>query len=285
MEKGDIRCPLAKEEDCHKTFMSNSSAHKHARDVHGENKWPCPSAENKGCPLKFSTKDSAAKQALRFHAKKDSDNPPKEGFPCPLNCDKTYATQQNANRHAQNKHTGISWPCPSAEKEKCTAQFNNKCNANRHAKKAHRDKSTQKQIHKDRPYSRAREEKCSRMFQADSYARTHSLVKHGKAEPDEPFFPAWPTTPDDPLKDVEGKTIPGWAKLPKPSFVDGKWTFPDPGCSMAWASIWSVKNHYLASNKRLGVEKLASKLGSKRQRTLEDFFDSMRLNKKKRRVS
>ncbi|KAJ5504103.1 Threonyl/alanyl tRNA synthetase SAD [Penicillium fimorum] len=47
-----------------------------------------------------------------------------------------------------------------------------------------------------------------------------------------------------------GRSYLDGTKPPKLSFVNGKWKCPDPDCSTTWASIWSLKHHYLALHMR-----------------------------------
>lgn len=77
------------------------------------------------------------------------------------------------------------------------------------------------------------------------------MMAHGKFEPDETFIAAWPRISRyTPLEDVDGNRIPGWDKLPKPSFLNGRWTCPDLGCSTIRATRFALEYHYLAIHMR-----------------------------------
>jgi hypothetical protein len=273
-------CPRAEAAKCGRTFSSSGNANKHAKEVHDQVKWPCPLAEEEACDMEFSTKNAASIHAERIHGPKRE---PK-GFPCPradeLNCKRRFTTKQNANRHAEQAHKKTKWPCPSAEEVGCTSQFSDPHNANRHAKSAHGDNN--KPTRKVFPCPRAQDEKCVKMFSSPDNARTHSKMAHGKAESDETFIAAWPMiSPPTPLRDVDGEKIPGWDKLPQPSFVEGRWTCPHPGCSTTYLTIVGVKNHYLAihlkarwpcaSAKTLGCDRMFSSIYDAKQHADEHF--------------
>lgn len=157
--------------------------------------------------------------AKRIHGDKGPSRSLKgsDGFPClrakDFNCDKTITSSRNAIRHDKEAHDGEKWSCPLAEEEGCTWEYTDPGNAKRHANHAHGDdvKPTQKDI----PYPRVKEEKCPNIFIDRGNTKTHAIMAHGKFEPDVTFIPAWPRISRDiPLRDVDGKTIPGWEKLP-----------------------------------------------------------------------
>ncbi|KAJ6178009.1 hypothetical protein N7519_008470 [Penicillium mononematosum] len=68
---------------------------------------------------------------------------------------------------------------------------------------------------------------------------TLKILHRYEVEPDETFIAAWQrTSPDIALRDVDRKIIPGWDKLPDPSFgpqvntltqVVAQQTWPFPG--------------------------------------------------------
>ncbi|KGO65779.1 Zinc finger, C2H2 [Penicillium italicum] len=114
---------------------------------------------------------------------------------------------------------------------------------------AHGDKSTP--LLKPYPCPRAKDDNCPRMFRKRGGAKDHAISQHGKFEPNETYIAAWPRiSPDIPLKDVDGNSIPGWGELPKLSILDDKWICPEPGCSKKYMNLLPMKNHYLATHLR-----------------------------------
>ncbi|CAG7970456.1 unnamed protein product [Penicillium nalgiovense] len=278
-------CPLAQEFHCEQTFSTKYHASSHAEKVHKTPaKLPRPLAEEKGCNSEFPGQQAANANAANVHGNDgpSSSQGESEGFPCPraeeLHCKKSFGSKSQARTHVESVHDGVEWPCPLAEEKNCTLVFSTKANATEHTK-THTNKRTRKAF----PCPCAQEQKCRRRFSSPATARRHARRQHGKVPDDkETFIVAWPkTSPHIALRDVDGEIIPGWDKLPKPSFLDGRWACPDPGREARFTTIDGAKGHYLGSHmnacwpcrhaEALGCSRVFRSLSGAREHVYEHF--------------
>jgi uncharacterized C2H2 Zn-finger protein len=129
-ERQDLLCPY-----CYRTYFAKKSLNNHIRYAHETDKPGTIECPAEGCDFRSKDRKTVTKHIDKKH--------PGVGFnkvACPLAagelCDKTFASQSAASRHANAEHHG-KWPCPYAGHIDCNKKFDTKEVAYWHGSRTH----------------------------------------------------------------------------------------------------------------------------------------------------
>ncbi|KAJ5640597.1 hypothetical protein N7528_000222 [Penicillium herquei] len=153
-------------------------------------------------------------------------------------------TSPNDSELATTQDDLLKFLCPFAKKLPCPQRFPNFDAAKLHALIGHQNQESQRKF----LCPRAREEKETQSFLKHVTVKHHALIQNGNDEPEEYFARPWPTAPNIPLRDVEGKMLPDWDKLPEVIRVNGQSMCPEQNYDKRIANASDLRAHYLAAH-------------------------------------